>query len=154
MELTTKGPTREQLEKFEGALMSCPQEEHVTTHEFAPGVYLRTIYMKAGTLLIGHEHKTEHFNVVLTGRASVIMEGKVHQIVAPCIFKSGSGVRKVLYIHEHMMWSTIHPTNETSIEKLEEDLVIKSPTFMAHQSLLESEKVRLIEIAASQGASP
>lgn len=146
-------PTREGLEKFEGALLSRPQEEYVTTHSFAPGVYLRTIYMKAGSLLIGHEHRFEHFNVVLTGRASVIMDGKVHQIVAPCIFKSGAGVRKVLYIHENMEWSTVHPTQETNIEKLEDELVIKSPTFLNHLALQDQEKIRLLEIVNAKDTS-
>lgn len=94
--------------------------------------------MRAGTFVIGHEHKTEHFNIVLTGRASVMLEdGKVQEIVAPCTFVSHAGVRKVLYIHEDMIWQTVHPTEETDVDKLEAALIVKSVSFLKHEKLLE-----------------
>ena len=134
--------SREELEGLEKTLLSFPQIVAPLVHRFAPGVYIREITMPAGSLIIGHEHKTEHFNIVLKGRADVMMDGQiVDTIVAPCTFVSSAGVRKLLHIHEEMIWQTVHPTAETDICKLEEELVIKSKTFQ--ENLLELEKTKL-----------
>ncbi len=123
------------IESMEAELLKVTQVEMPLTHRFASGVYLREIFMPAGTFVIGHQHNTEHFNIVISGRASVMIEGKVHQIVAPSIFKSGSDVRKVLFIHEDMRWLTVHPTDETDLDRLEEILITKSPSFLLHEEM-------------------
>jgi len=102
-------------------------------HQFAPGIYFREIFMPAGAFIIGHEHKTEHFNVVLSGCAKVLMDGEVVDIIAPCVFVSKPGVRKVLLITEDMRWATIHPTDETDIAKLEDIHIIRSAAFMDYE---------------------
>jgi|GEM_PF-919934 len=98
-------------------------------HMFAPGIYVRMIYMPKGTFVIGHEHKTVHFNMVLAGRATVMMNGVEAEIKAPDMFISGAGVQKVLTIHENMLWATVHanPTNETDIATLERGLIELDP---------------------------
>ncbi len=123
----------DRIEGLEKRLLNEPQVELPLHHAFAPNVYLRQITMPKGTVVIGHQHKTEHFNIVLSGRASVYMEGEMHEIVAPSIFKSSAGVRKVLFIHETMVWATIHPTTETNLDKLEDELIIKSDSFQQHE---------------------
>lgn len=124
--------TRESIEAMEAKCIRLPQVEMPLTHSFATGVYIREIFMPAGTFVIGHEHKTEHFNIVLTGSADVMIDGTVQQIIAPCIFKSGAGVRKLLVIHEDMRWATVHATTVTDINQLEYDLVVKTA---CHQQL-------------------
>lgn len=113
-------------------------------HRFAPGVYLREIFMPKGQFIIGQRHNTEHFNIVLKGRARVKMDDGVIEIVAPCTFVSKPGVRKVLYILEDMVWQTIHPTDETNLDKLQELLIEKTEAFEDHE-LLEKKKEFQIE---------
>ena len=123
----------QKIETLERALLKAEQVDFPLNHAFAPNVYLRQITMPKDTIVIGHQHKTEHFNIVLSGRASVYMEGQMHEIVAPSIFKSSAGVRKVLFIHETMVWATVHPTSETNLDKLDEELIVKSESFQQHQ---------------------
>lgn len=120
------------IEMMEGMLIHHAQVECPLTHHFAPGVYFREIFMPAGAFIIGHEHKTEHFNVVLSGKARVLIEGEWHDIAAPCVFVSKPGVRKVLEILEDMRWATIHATEETDMERLEELCIVKSATWLKH----------------------
>ncbi len=123
----------QRIEAIEKTMLNAPQIDVPLHHAFAPNVYLRQVTMPKGAVIIGHQHKTEHFNIVLSGRASVYMEGEMHEIVAPSIFKSSAGVRKVLFIHETMVWATVHPTSETNLDKLDEELIIKSESFQQHQ---------------------
>jgi len=122
----------ERVETLEADLLKLPQTDCPLTHRFAPGIYLREIFMPAGTFVIGHEHKTEHFNIVTAGRALVMMDGITQEIAAPATFVSGPGVRKVLYILEDMTWMTVHPTPETDLLKLEDELIIKSASYLRH----------------------
>jgi len=140
---TIPSPSNAQIERLEAELLKVEQVECPLNHRFAPGVYMREIFMPKGTFIIGHEHKTEHLNVVLCGRASVLIDGVAQEIVAPCTFKSGIGVRKLLFIHEDMIWATIHPTHETNVEQLEAALIIKSDTYLSHQAQLQFEQLRL-----------
>jgi hypothetical protein len=142
-------PMLAEIEALEGELLNLPQAATPVTHHFAPGVYVREIFMPAGTFVIGHCHRTEHLNVILAGRVAVMMDGLVHHLAAPCVLPSGAGVRKLLYIEEDCRWATIHPTEETNLEVLEEMLIVKSDTFLAHQ-LHAAELNRLREHAAKQ----
>lgn len=137
--------TLSKIERFEAELLHLPQVDVPLTHRFAPGVYYREVLMPKDSLIIGHQHKTEHLNVVTTGRATVMMDGVVEEIVAPCVFVSKPGVRKVLLIHEDMRWATVHPTNETDLLKLEDELITKSASFLDHQkNLADAERLKTI----------
>lgn len=130
----------ERINQIEADLLPLPQVECPVTHGFSPGVYLRTIHMPAGTLVIGHKHRTKHFNVILKGSVKVLMDGKLHRLKAPLVFESEAGVRKVLYIEEDCDWATIHATDETDVAKLEEQLVEKSAAFLEYQ--IEAAKLK------------
>jgi len=117
------------METLEAKLLSLPQINIPLWHLFAPGVYTRVVRMPKGSFIIGHEHTTRHLNFVLSGKATVGMDGIFTEMVAPLIFISEVGVRKVLQIHEEMLWATVHPTEETRLEILEQTLVRKTETY-------------------------
>lgn len=111
-------------------LAQLPQCEMPLTHRFSPGIYMREIFMPAGARVVGAVHKTKHFNVILCGRAKVYMDGKVHEVIAPCVIESEAGVQKILKIEEDMRWMTIHanPSEERDIAVLENSLADFSVT--------------------------
>lgn len=101
-----------------------PQTECPLTHRFAPGVYLREIFMPAGTVVIGKIHRTEHFNVLIRGACLIVHDdGAREELRAPLTFVSKAGVQKVLYILEDTIWQTVHPTTETDLARLETELI-------------------------------
>lgn len=117
-------------------LSKLPQEEAPVTHRFAPGVYLREISMAADSIVIGRIHKTRHFNVLLTGSCLIAhADGTREELRAPMTFISEAGVQKVLYILEDMQWQTIHPTEETDLEKLDAMLVEPVPKDILEQRM-------------------
>ena len=101
-----------------------PQTECPLKHHFAPGVYIREIFMPAGSIVIGKIHKTEHFNIIQRGCVSLIgADGEREVLRGPITFVSKAGVQKVLYIHEDTVWSTVHITDERDLETLEAQLI-------------------------------
>jgi quercetin dioxygenase-like cupin family protein len=137
-------PTNEDIESVEWLLLAkfgkqndlCP-----LTHRFTPGVYWREIFMPAGAFLIGHEHRTEHFNVILKGCAEVLINGELKWVEEGMNIVSRPGVRKILFIHQDMKWATIHanPDDERDIEKIEARTIIKSRTYLNFEERAKQE---------------
>lgn len=131
--------TEEGLRQIESAMLSIKPEDQAECpliNLFAPGVLIRGITMPAEKYILGHKHKTAHFNIIIQGRVRVMIGGKVEELVAPCIFNSGAGVQKLLYIIEETKWLTVHanPEDETDFDKLEEMLVEKSDLWIEHRA--------------------
>jgi hypothetical protein len=117
-----------------------PQVECPVTHNFAPDIYIREIFMPADTVVIGHKHLTEHFNVILKGKCRVMIGDVVEELTAPCTFVSGAGSQKIVNVLEDCIWQTVHsnPDNATDIETLESRYVIKGV------AITESQKEKLL----------
>ena len=92
-------------------------------NQFASGVYARELSISKGSLIVGKVHKTEHFNIISKGDISVATKDGIMRIQAPYTFVSKAGIQKVVFAHEDTVWTTIHATNETDIDKLENELV-------------------------------
>ena len=95
-------------------------------HYFAPGVYARSVFIPAGALVTGKIHKTEHLNILAQGRIEISNLGESKEMVAPFIYVSPPGTKRAGYAHEDSLWITIHVTEETDLEQLENDLVTTS----------------------------
>lgn len=92
-------------------------------HFFAPHLYLRKINMPAGTLVVGKMHKTEHLNILMSGKCAVRCNGATKIYKAGDIFISTPGIKKVLYVIEDTVWLVPHVTDETDLDKIEQEVI-------------------------------
>jgi hypothetical protein len=113
----------------------CPVE-----HRFSPGLYLRQVTMPAGAAVIGKIHSTEHFNIVLTGKCTVITAEGIEEITAPHTFISKAGVKKVVIVHEECIWQTTHVTESTDLEEIEKQVIVESYDNLLDDGLLKNLK--------------
>lgn len=110
-------PAMDDLHRF---LAEQPQADLPVDHLFTPGLYVRTIFMPAGSLIISKIHKTRHPYTVTKGRANVFTDTDgIVEIVAPFQGITEPGTRRLLHILEDMVWTTYHATEETDLEKIE-----------------------------------
>ena len=93
-------------------------------HHFAPGVYMRQMDAAAGTLVVSKMHRTEHMNILLKGSLTVATEDGIQLMAAPCVLKSMPGTKRIGYFHEDSSWITIHPTSDTDLEKIEQQVIV------------------------------
>lgn len=108
-------------------------------HFFAHGTYARQMFLPKGHILIGKIHKYECVNIVSYGRIRVATEEGLKTIEGPCTFVSPAGVKRAGFVEEDTLWTVIHATNETDLEKIEEEVI--APSFEAleeFQNLLEN----------------
>lgn len=121
----TPAEVRSGVTELAEVLKEYPQEDLPVQHEFLNGVYMRTVFMKAGLIVIGKIHKQEHVAIISKGSATVLTEHGVVEIKAPFIFKSPPGARRALRIHEDMVWTTVHRSDHTDLKQLEDQLIAK-----------------------------
>lgn len=129
--------------RLQTELLKLPQYEPETHHYFAKGMYMRTIFSPAGTVIVGKKHKTEHFYVVMTGKVRVTMGDEVLELDAgkngPQILTCPIGTKRAVYVMEDAWRMNVHLNDEDShdIEKLETVMVEDDPTspFLADNTL-------------------
>jgi len=132
-ELTPK-MIRDSISGLQESMLALPQDKKValeTLHNFTDGIYVRTVFMKAGSLIVGKIHKLEHTVIIGQGSASVISEEFGSKIIkAPMVFVSRPYVKRCLFIHEDMVWTTVHlnPTNSRDLDFLESQIVAEDYT--------------------------
>jgi hypothetical protein len=95
-------------------------------HHFAPGAYAREMSLPAGHWIIGKIHKHSHLNFITKGKVAVLTEDGPMVITAPYTFVSAVGTKRVVLVLEDTVWTTVHVTTETNLEKIEEEVIAKS----------------------------
>lgn len=122
---------QEELSKF-------PQVELHVKHHFAPGSYGRECFLDAGTMAIGKLHRHAHLNVISKGRIYVATEFGRELLEAPATFVSPAGTKRAVYALEDTIWTTIHVTDETDLERVEAEVICPDyETFEREQRLLK-----------------
>lgn len=116
-------PTRAQIVALEQALRAMPQAAIVESHDFAPGLYLRTITIPAGVALTGKVHATEHVFILSRGTLLVATEDGRREIAAPFHQVCRPGLKRVGYALTECVVTNVHITAETDLAKLEAELI-------------------------------
>jgi len=133
-ELTRDENVRQRVCDLESAMMG--MSEAVTgkdldafaplNHYFCKGNYAREIFIQKDTCMIGKIHKHEHINVISKGKCVVVTEDGKETLEAPLTFISKAGIKRAVYAIEDTVWTTIHPTEQTDVDSVEEEVIAKS----------------------------
>ncbi len=111
---------REKVFKAEALMLQMPQRELEVKHYFSQGVYARELYIPKDTILVGKLHKYKQLNILSKGDISVLIDEEVKRIQAPFTVVSPAGTKRIAYTHEDSVWLTIHGTEETNLDLIEE----------------------------------
>lgn len=103
-----------------------PLVEPPVYHHFSHKVYAREMFIPKGVLVIGKIHKHESLAIVSAGDISILSIEGVARVQAPFTVVSPPGVKRAVYAHEDTIWTTILGTEETDLEKIEEQFIVKS----------------------------
>lgn len=114
------------IDALEKIALTLPQVPMPVTHHFSKGLYGRELLVPAGTYIGGKIHKFENFNILSQGEMLLFsIEGR-KRVKAPFHIVSPAGVKRVAIALEDCTWTTIHATEETNIDKIEEEVIVKS----------------------------
>jgi hypothetical protein len=92
-------------------------------HFICNKTYTRQITLPKDILLTGKVHNFDHTSIISKGEVTVMTPEGVTRIKAPATWISKAGTKRLIYVHEETIWSTIHHSEHTTVEELEKELV-------------------------------
>ena len=109
--------------------VSCPVE-----HYQVDGVYVRSMFIPAGTILTGKIHNFENIAILAQGTIRVSNGTDSYILTAPHIMVDKPGVKRIGYAETDVTFITVHKTANTEIDDIEKELV--SATFEEYEQQL------------------
>lgn len=105
-----------------------PHSEGEVTHRFTPGLYTRELLMFAGSNHLSKVHKTEHQFIISHGSCFVSENGEpAFMMIAPYHGITKPGTWRQLFIIMDCIWTTMHPTNATTVAEVEAEIIQPLP---------------------------
>lgn len=117
---------RTRIENLEKFLMQHEQLDIEVNHHFSNGVYAREMHLPKDALIVGKIHRHQNLNVLSSGEVTVLSIDGLNRVMAPHTFVARPGVKRVIFAHENSVWTTIHGTNETDVNKIEAEFIATS----------------------------
>lgn len=117
---------REKIFAIEAIMKEMPQCNLKVIHHFSKGVYARELHIPAGVTLIGEIHKFQNLNILSAGTMLVMTEKGMEEVSAPFTVVSPSGTKRAAHALSDCIWTTIHGTEETDIDKIKDHFIAKS----------------------------
>jgi quercetin dioxygenase-like cupin family protein len=115
--------SREQIESLQAQMVTMPQAELVTEHQFSPGMYMRKLFRPAGTLIVGKVHKEPHFFLCAKGEIIAWTESGMKRLQAGDAIESKPGTKRVTLAVTDAIGITIHRTDKTDLDEIEAELI-------------------------------
>lgn len=127
------------IDKIEYELSMLPAAELPLTHIFTEGIYVRKIFVPAGTLFTTVHHNTEHPFILISGTINIVSNKGPSNITGPFMGITSKGTRRIVHAITDVIYLTIHanPDNLT-----DPDEMLKSITIPVINPLMDSEDPR------------
>jgi hypothetical protein len=117
--------------EVERQLLTMEQVECPVTHYHIDGVYCRSMFIPAGTLLTGKIHNKENISILAQGTIR-ITNGETSKFVgAPYIMVDKPGIKRMGYAETDCTFINVMRSDLTDIAELERELV--SDTFEEYE---------------------
>ncbi len=112
------------MEKVRAQIALAPHSHAPVECRFTPGLMTRKIFMAAGSRHLSKVHKTHHQFFVMQG-ACLVSEngGDPILLTAPYHGETKPGTWRELFILMDCVWITAHPTDKTTVEEVEADII-------------------------------
>lgn len=115
--------TREQIDRLQSEMTKMPQLELHTEHYFVPGMYCRKVFRPAGALIVGKVHKQPHFFLCAKGEIIAWTETGMRRLQAGDVVECQPGTKRVTLAVEDSIGITIHKTDKTELDEIEQELI-------------------------------
>lgn len=115
----------EGIKVLQKEMLQLDQVEVPVRHYYANGFYAREMEVLAGVTLVGKIHKSEHLCIIQKGKVRIVSEEFNDTVTGPFTYVSQPGAKRAMHVLEDLVFTTVHMTDETDLEVLE-DLLIES----------------------------
>lgn len=127
-------PTLDKIRALQCEVAKLDQVDLGLKHHFSSGMYTRECHIPAGTVVVGKKHRHDHPVMLIQGEATVVTDGHRETIRAPHVWTSPAGVKRAVYAHSDCIFVTVHATDLTDLDQIEEYVIEPEPDLpLGHQ---------------------
>jgi hypothetical protein len=109
-------------------------------HFICNKTYTRQITLPKDMILTGKVHNFDHTSILSKGEVTIMTSEGTSRIKAPATWISKAGTKRLIYVHEDTIWSTIHQSENTLVKDLENELVHESDLSWINEANLLGDK--------------
>jgi hypothetical protein len=95
-------------------------------HQFINGLYVRMVRLPAGMTFTTKIHKKKHPFFLMSGRCRVVTDKGFEIMEGPMMGVTEPGTKRLMYIEEEVVWYTVHRTDKTNPQDVEEEVIAKN----------------------------
>lgn len=137
-------PDPEAVRALEHAIMSLPQVDLQTQHLVHGGMYARTIFIPAGTVLTGAQTKQDNVCVAFGDITVTTDEGTQH-LTGFHVLPAKAGAKRAGVAHGDTWWTTLFTTERTEVADIERDLTDEADLLQTNRPGIEFAPVNTLE---------
>ena len=138
-QLELEGSARQKLFQLQAACGELAPMNFPLQHVFAPGAYARTIFLPAGSVIVGKIHKHKHLNILSQGTVYVMTEaGGTEELQGPLTMVSEPGTKRAVFAVTDTVWTTIHLTNSTDLATIESEVIARD--YAEYEEFIKSQE--------------
>ena len=128
----------EMLDKVESQMHEIGCTEFDTTGFLVNGLYVRTVFIPAGSYLTSLVHKTDHPFILSAGEIIIYTQEGERHLQAPFIDVTPAGTRRFAKAVTDCLWTTIHRTDKATEKEIMEETVFESMNpLLKHKEILQ-----------------
>ena len=115
----------EMLDRVEATMYELGTDEFETSSFLCNGLYVRTVFIPAGSYVTSLIHKTDHPFILSAGEIIIYTQAGEQHLKAPFIDVTEAGTRRFAKAVTDVLWTTVHRTDKTTEEEIEEEVVFE-----------------------------
>ncbi len=143
-DLMASMPSPESVRKLEAVLLDLPQVDLSTSHLVHGGMYARTIYIPAGTVLTGALTNCDNI-CVMCGDITVTTDEGPQRLVGFNVLPAKAGAKRAGITHEGTWWTTLFVTDKTDIAEAEAQMTSEADQLQTRRQCIANDRVDAIE---------
>ena len=111
------------IERLQDIIGEMEQVDCPVVNHFSDGIYARETIIPQGVCLVGAQHKTRHFFMVVRGECYIATGEKTVNVEAPYLMETTPGTKRSIMAITDTTIMTFHVTNETDVDSIGNDIL-------------------------------
>lgn len=114
-------------------------------HQFINGLYVRMVRLPAGMTFTTKIHKKKHPFFLMSGRCRVVTAEGFEILEGPMMGVTEPGTKRLMHIEEEVVWYTVHRTDKTNPQDVEEEVIAKNFLEVEEGGIMQEPTIHVTE---------
>lgn len=124
------------INALQSAMLDMEQFKCPINHHFTDGLYCRELFIPKDVALVGAQHKTNHFFMLVSGKCSISKGSGSETITGPRLMQTIEGDKRAIHALEDSIIMTFHVTDEVDAVKIGEQILVPEQDILPQWAMI------------------